>query len=231
MIKLDPRIKVVIALYLNVVLFTAQNQFTFIFNAVLVVGLFLLSKKFKEGLVVSIVITVMLSLQHIFAQLKGEYLKITLGLLFFLLLKCVIITIIGYWFTITTKIGDLVSAMQSAKVPSGVIIALSVVFRFLPTVRDEYWYIKSTMKLRQISPTLKGFFTHPIRTIEYALIPLIMRSLNIGSRLSVSAMTRGLNLEQKRTSFNVVKLRAFDFIFCFIIIALSVSSIFIGGML
>ena len=121
--------------------------------------------------------------------------------------------------------------MQKAKIPNGIIITLSVVFRFLPTVKQENWYIKSTMKLRSIYPSPKRILRHPIITIEYALIPLIMRSMYIGNRLSAAAITRGLDLEKKRTSYEVVKLKVSDYILCILIIVVALSSYYFEHML
>lgn len=230
-IKLDPRIKFIVVFVLNTVLFSAQNQFVFIFNNVLIVLIFLFSKKVKEGLLVAILISLLVSLQYLSGFITDKSISLGLGLLCFLFTKFFVLIATGYWFTITTKVGNFISAMQNAKVPSGVIITLSVIFRFLPTVTQEFWYIKSTMKLRGVSFSFKNLLCHPIRTLEYALIPLMMRSMLIGNRLSASAMTRGLDLENTRTSYNEVKLKASDFLVGVVIISISISSIFVGAIL
>lgn len=216
---------------MNIVLFTAQNQFIFIFNNVLLVVLYFFSRKFKEGLMVGLLLTLLISLQHFSTHISNEGLKIGLGVLLFLFTKCFSLILMGYWLTLTTRVGSFISAMQKAKIPNGIIITLSVVFRFLPTVKQENWYIKSTMKLRSIYPSPKRILRHPIITIEYALIPLIMRSMYIGNRLSAAAITRGLDLEKKRTSYEVVKLKVSDYILCILIIVVALSSYYFEHML
>ena len=58
----------------------------------------------------------------------------------------------------------------------------------------------------------KNILLHPLRTCEYAVIPLVIRSMTIADELAASAMTRGLDLETKRTSYRDVRLRPRDFL-------------------
>ena len=233
--SLDPRARIIIVFVLNTILFTAQSQFIFIYNNILLVLLFLFSKKIKAGWGVATILTTLITLQHFSGYITNENTKIALQLLFFLFTKVSAIVITGYWITITTNVGSFISAMQSIKLPRGLIITLSVVFRFLPSVNQENWYIKSTMKLRGISPSIGRVIRHPVQTIEYSLVPLIMRSMSIGNRLSAAAITRGLDLENSRTSYTVVKFRMSDGIICMLIVVISVSSYYwegiVGGLL
>lgn len=228
---LDPRSKILVVLFLNIILFSANNQFVFIFNILLVLSLFFFSRQIKAGIICAVFISALLVIQYSATIINNQSLQITIAMLSFFTIKCSIVGITAYWFTKTTKIGDLISSMQAIHLPKGLIVTFSVIFRFLPTVLQEFWYIKSTLKLRGVAINLKNIFTHPLRTIEFALVPLITRSMIIGNRLSSSAMARGLDLERCRSSYNIVSLGLGDFAFCSAVIALSVSSIFVGGML
>ena len=48
--------------------------------------------------------------------------------------------------------------------------------------------------------------------IEYRMIPLLFSCVNIGDELSAAAITRGLGGRVKRTSVEVLRLRAFDWL-------------------
>ena len=78
------------------------------------------------------------------------------------------------------------------------------------------------MKLRGIGFSLKNIIFHPLKTTEYAFIPLILRSMTVADELAASSMTRGLDLNTKRTSYREVKLSYKDYIYT-ILILLSVS--------
>lgn len=111
------------------------------------------------------------------------------------------------------------------KLPQGIIISVVVFFRYMPAVGHEFWYIVSSMKLRGVGITFKNIVSHPIRTAEYAFVPLIIRSITIADRLSESAMTRGLNLETNRSNYRQLRLHVRDWMTCAFICLLSIGSI------
>lgn len=80
-----------------------------------------------------------------------------------------------------------------------------VMFRYIPTLRIEYRQIRSTMDIRGISDTLWKRVSHPLATIEYILIPLLMRCLKVTDELAASGTTRGLELECKRHALRPIR--------------------------
>ena len=87
----------------------------------------------------------------------------------------------------------------------GVTIPLVVMFRYIPTLRIEYRQIRSTMDIRGISDTVWKRVCHPLATIEYILIPLLMRCLKVTDELAASGTTRGLELEFKRYALRPIR--------------------------
>ena len=65
--------------------------------------------------------------------------------------------------------------------------------------------IRNTMDIRGISDTFWKRIIHPISTVEYILIPLLMRCLKVTDELAASGTTRGLELEEKRYALNHVR--------------------------
>lgn len=54
----------------------------------------------------------------------------------------------------TTKVGEFLSAMAKMRVPKKLTIPLAVMLRYLPTIREDWRFIKDAMRLRDVSPTL-----------------------------------------------------------------------------
>lgn len=54
---------------------------------------------------------------------------------------------------------------------------------------------------------------HPIKYIEYALVPLLMRMIKISDELSVSALIRGLDSNEKRITLTELRFRIIDLLF------------------
>lgn len=88
-------------------------------------------------------------------------------------------------------------------------------FRFFPTIREEYRHIKNAMTLRGI-----GKFYNPIQMLEYRMVPLLVEIVSIGNDLSASALTRGLDAPYARTNVCPIGFHGRDivaFLFCFIV--------------
>lgn len=121
------------------------------------------------------------------------------------LLKLIPIVMMGLWILRTTYMDDLLVALQRMRLPQAVTIPLVVMFRYIPTLRIEYHQIRSTMDIRGISDTLWKRVSHPLATIEYILIPLLMRCLKVTDELAASGTTRGLELECKRYALRPIR--------------------------
>ena len=119
-------------------------------------------------------------------------------------LKLIPIAMMGLWVLRTTQMDDLMVSLQRLHLPQAVTIPLVVMFRYIPTLRIEYRMIRNTMDIRGISDTVWKRILHPISTVEYILIPLLMRCLKVTDELAASGTTRGLELEEKRYALNPV---------------------------
>lgn len=120
------------------------------------------------------------------------------------ILKLTPIMMTGIWVLRTTCMDDLMVSLQRMHLPQAVTIPLVVMFRYIPTLRIEYRMIRNTMDIRGISDTLWKRLLRPVATIEYILIPLLMRCLKVTDELAASGTTRGLELEEKRYALNPV---------------------------
>ena len=102
----------------------------------------------------------------------------------------------------TTTAGEFVAAMERMHVPRGLTISVAVIFRFFPTLTEEWRAISDAMKMRGV-----GLFSKKAgKYLEYQLVPMLMCSISIGDELSAAALTRGLDSECSRTSIHEVRL-------------------------
>lgn len=114
--------------------------------------------------------------------------------------------VMGYYLISTTAVSEFVAAMERIHVPQKVVIPLSVVFRFFPTVKEEYISIRDAMKMRGIT-TVRS----PMKMLEYRIVPLMMSVAKIGEELSAAALTRGLGSPQTRTNICVIGFSILDY--------------------
>ena len=102
----------------------------------------------------------------------------------------------------TTTAGEFITAMEKMHIPNGFTISVAVIFRFFPTLLEEWRAISDAMKMRGI-----GLFSKKAgKYLEYKLVPMLMCSIHIGDELSAAALTRGLDSECGRTSIHQIRL-------------------------
>jgi energy-coupling factor transport system permease protein len=118
----------------------------------------------------------------------------------------------------TTKVGDLVSAMQKLRVPQVIVIPFTVTLRFFPTAKEEFAAIQDAARLRGL-----GF------GLERTLVPMMLRCANIAEELSAASVTRGIESANKRTSMRELRFGAPDFGLVAVFLALGLLSL-MGGV-
>lgn len=82
-----------------------------------------------------------------------------------------------------------------------------MMFRFFPTVGEEYSSIADAMRMRGI----RFGGGKPSKMLEYRLVPLMISCVKIGDELSAAALTRGLGAPVKRTNICSIGFGAWDF--------------------
>lgn len=104
----------------------------------------------------------------------------------------------GYYAVTTTTVSEFVASMERLHVPRSVIIPLSVMFRFFPTVLAEERAISDSMRMRGIAGG--SAWRNPVAMLEHRAVPLMICVVKIGEELSAAALTRGLGNPVKRTN-------------------------------
>lgn len=101
----------------------------------------------------------------------------------------------------TTKVGEFLSAMNRSHISQKIVIPVAVMLRYVPTIRENWHFIKDAMRMRDISPNLKNFILHPAMTIECIYVPLMMAASKTADELTVASVTRGIENPTQRTSY------------------------------
>lgn len=95
----------------------------------------------------------------------------------------------------TTTVSEFIAAMDKMHIPKKVSVPVSSMFRFFPTIREEYRAIRDAMRLRRATA-----WSNPVEMLEFRMVPLLMGLMSIGNEMSASAMTRGLDAPCKRVN-------------------------------
>lgn len=107
----------------------------------------------------------------------------------------------GKYLIDSTPIGLLMSALEKLKMPANIVITLSVMFRFFPTLGEEYRCIKNAMKMRGIGLNALNVIRRPLMTLEYVMVPLLSSASRIGDELAAAGHTKGVDAPGKKIRY------------------------------
>ena len=110
----------------------------------------------------------------------------------------------------TTKVGEFLSAMTRLHIPKKLTIPIAVMLRYLPTIREDWHYIKDAMRLRDVSPTLWGFLKAPAMTVNCIYVPLLTAASKAADELSIASVTRGIENPKPRTCLVSIRMQTGD---------------------
>ena len=112
----------------------------------------------------------------------------------------------------TTRVGEFLSAMARLHVPKKLTIPIAVMLRYLPTICEDWHYIKDAMRLRDVSPTLWGFLKAPALTVNCIYVPLLTAASKAADELSIASVTRGIENPKPRTCLVEIRMRLADWL-------------------
>ena len=123
----------------------------------------------------------------------------------------------------TTRVSEFLSAMARLHVPQKLTIPLAVMLRYLPTIREDWHFIKDAMHLRDVSPTFFGFLKAPAMTVNCIYVPLLTAASKAADELSIASLTRGIENPNPRTCLVKIQMRAADYLAMMVFLAFFVT--------
>ena len=129
----------------------------------------------------------------------------------------------AYFVFATTTVSEFMAAAERVHAPQWLVIPLSVLFRFFPTLGEEARAVGSAMRMRNLRLGKAG----PVSLVEYRLVPLISCAVQIGEDLSAASLTRGLGAPVRRTNICDIGFGAADVVVwaaCAVSVGLLVAS-------
>nr|WP_314780468.1 energy-coupling factor transporter transmembrane component T [uncultured Treponema sp.] len=223
---LDPRTKLLILAITSVSIFLNESMLiegAFIF----IPFLLLLQAKhirlaFKSGAAFIILLTL--------PMLLVPHLPVTAGGILYMfavyIRKLIPCFMLGSLLIRTTKVSTFLAAISRLHLPKGFTIALSITLRYFPTMTEEWGFIKDAMSLRGISASPAGLLFHPVRTMEYVYVPMLVSASKISDEITQAAITRGIDHLERRSCLENIRFRMRDALLLILYSSLVVLIIF-----
>jgi putative membrane protein len=218
-VKFDLRTKFMLILVVNLFLLLSHSV---IFELVLVFGCLLLitiDGQAKSAFHFLIVFLIMLGIDQLLTPYINGFFFTLVSFITVALRKFLPCFILGKWILTKTEVSEFVAVMWKLRLPQTAIIPLSVVFRYFPTIKEEWASIRAAMKMRGIHVSL-----------EHIMVPLLMSAVNVSEELSAAALCRGLDSPEPHTSLVQVRFRFSDVLVWYITGALAIAAIILKGV-
>ncbi len=128
---------------------------------------------------------------------------LVLGALANLLARFLPVVLTGWWVITTIRVGELMGALARLRLPRALVIPLAVVLRMVPVLAAESTAIGQSARTRGLRIGL----ARPRAIIDYRVVPLALRTVDIGDELTQAAFTRGLEARGERTTYGRIGFR------------------------
>lgn len=208
--SLDPRTKLFLLLA-SVLSAAMAPNLTYELGLVLLIAVFALScGNPRTALMGTVVYVILYLLTNAVVNNAGDSVQAVLLAFFGLIHKVYPCGFIGGVIIGTTKISEFLSAMNKLHAPKSFTIPFAIMLRYIPTIREDWHFIKDAMRLRDVSPNIKGLLRRPAMTLECVYVPLIMAASKAADELSIASLTRGIENPMARTCYTEIRFRITD---------------------
>ena len=205
---LDPRIKFFLVLCMGFSITVFVPMYVELINMLFFAGLFVLNGQAKTAVKLMTFFFVLAALSYV-PQDTGPFAAVVLPVSF-MVRRFMLPIVAGKYLIDSTPVGLLMSALEKLKMPASIVITLSVMFRFFPTLGEEYRNIKNAMKMRGIGLNALNVVLHPLVTLEYVMVPLLSSASRIGDELAAAGHTKGVDAPGKKVRYKTARFTLAD---------------------
>lgn len=216
----DARCGILLLILANIVAFTQKSiviELSFIIFLSLVLIMYGCLKQAIKWIILWAIIVL---IQDNIIPIIGNSLLAGFSAAFSIFRKMIPCVLIGSLFIYKIHLQYVIIALRKWHVPQQILIPLSVSIRYIPSIKEEFHFIKDSLKLRNIS--WENYAGCIIST-------LIINAANTSDELSAAAITRGIENPCKKTTLLELKYHLLDYITTLIGLCFAVISVVYGG--
>ena len=149
-----------------------------------------------------------------------------IGIVAFIVQRIIPFMLLGTVIQKQKNISEITMALERMRIPRGIILSIAVMFRYFPAIKDDFLIIIDSMKLKGLYTSKRAAVIHPIRTMEFIIVPMLFKSLRTAEELSCAALVKGIENTGNKTSYFDVRLRPVDAVFSLAALAVLTVSMY-----
>ena len=209
---IDPRTKLTLLPIIGFVSFFISDTILLFVILSFSFLLYIYSRIYKKAFYFLAFFSLLLGLEYGMVKISDYDLVFALYMMIFFLSRMTLIAMFGAYITRTTKISEMIEALNRMKVPRSISIPFSVLLRFAPTMGYELKALRENMRIRGVIKNKFFVLRNPIKYAAYTLVPLLMRMIKVSDELSASALIRGLDSGDNRVTIVELRFKVMDLI-------------------
>ena len=214
MIKFNPLTLVILNILFPVVIFLGKGIIYEIVCMLISILVLAIYRRYSQILKFIISYVFLSLVAYIISTCKITLITDLFGTLVYIFLRMIPVMMIAYILVKDIKSNELLSSFEQIHLPKKLMLSITVALRFFPTYKLEIKMIRESLKMRNIHVKL----SEPLKFLEYWIVPVLMRINLISEEMTATAMTKGVESPNKRTSFYNTKMKKVDFIFLGIVL-------------
>lgn len=121
--------------------------------------------------------------------------------------------------------GKLTAGLRQLPIPANMKLIIIVILRFMPTMAAEFSDVKDAMRTRGFLKSPVQIVMHPLSTLEYAIVPMVFRSLKTADELASSCIVRGIESPYKKQGYYLNEMHIKDVLL--MAVFLGIAAVFI----
>lgn len=133
------------------------------------------------------------------------------------LIRLMIIIVSTSIVTLTTRFDDFIALMRKIRFPYALILAVSIAFRFIPTLMKELETVMDAQQARGLDLE-RGGFVQKIKKRIPLMIPMLVGGIRHAENLAIAILVRGFGVSKNRTILYDIKFSRMDYIVCALIL-------------
>lgn len=151
-----------------------------------------------------------------------------IGIIAFIIQRIIPFMMLGSAIKEQKNLSEITTALEKCRLPKGIILSIAVMFRHFTSLKEDFFTIVEAMKLKGIDTSWKRIIFHPLKMLEYLLVPMLFRSLHTAEEFSCAALVKGIENTNCRSAYFDVKIRKKDILFSVITIIAFILSLTIN---
>lgn len=227
----DPRTVVVVLVVVNALALFSKSLVVVLACATCVVLALLFAKRFRTSFGFALTFTVAAAFFFAPQVLPQNSVVILLSIIGFWVFRFGTVLGLGAYFVSVITPGELSSALCAARVPRTMRIPMIVMLRFFPLARMEFQAVRDAAALRGLPLGAGAWIAHPLRSMEYLLVPLLASCSRIADDLTAGGLVRGLAESTQPTSIVTLRFSIADALALLVTASLVVIAAYQAGVL